>query len=131
VVDDDKGIREIVTFALTHNGFDVAAASNGSQLQGLLDEQMPDLILLDVMMPGQDGYHLFYRLRSDPLTQHIPVIIMTARPEDIYSRISHDLGAMHITKPFHPLELVERVKTLLTDNSLGEVQSSDSSPIAE
>jgi two-component system, OmpR family, response regulator len=114
VVDDDKEIREIITFALTHNGFEVATASTGAQLQRLLDTQMPDLILLDVMMPGQDGYQIFYHLRNDALTRHIPVIIMTAHSEDIYARISHDLGATHITKPFHPLDLVERVKTLLS-----------------
>ena len=113
VVDDDKEIREIVTVALTLNGFEVAAAHSGAQLQGLLDDHPPDLILLDVMMPGQDGYRLFYSLRADPFTRHIPVIIMTAHAEDIYARISHDLGAYHITKPFHPLELVEQVKTIL------------------
>lgn len=113
VVDDDKEIREIITFALTHNGFDVAAASNGAQLQYLLATRVPDLILLDVMMPGQDGYQIFYHLRNDPLTRHIPVIIMTAHNEDIYARISQDLGATHLTKPFHPLEMVEKVKALL------------------
>ncbi len=113
VVDDDKEIREIVTVALTFNGFEVAAAGNGAQLQKLLDNRLPDLILLDVMMPGLDGYRLFYHLRDDSRTRHIPVMIMTAHAEDIYARISHDLGAHHITKPFHPLELVERVKTIL------------------
>lgn len=113
VVDDDKEIREIITFALTRNGFDVAGASNGMQLQGLLDACIPDLILLDVMMPGQDGYQIFYHLRSDTSTQHIPVIIMTAHAEDIYARISFDMGAEHVTKPFHPLEVVEKVKKML------------------
>jgi len=113
VVDDDKEIREIITIALTHNGFTVAAASSGARLQDLLDEQMPDVMLLDVMMPGQDGYHLFYTIRHDPRTRDIPVIIMTAHAEDIYARISQDLGAEHVTKPFHPLELVEKVKRLL------------------
>ena len=55
VVDDDKEIREIVTFVLKRNGFEVAVASNGQQLQQLLAEKLPDLIILDVMMPGQDG----------------------------------------------------------------------------
>lgn len=114
VVDDDKEIREIIAVALSYNGFEVAVASNGSQLQSLLDAQIPDLILLDVMMPGLDGYQLFYHLRHDPQTSHIPVIIMTAHSEDIYARISHDLGAYHITKPFHPLALVETVRNLLT-----------------
>jgi DNA-binding response OmpR family regulator len=113
VIDDDKEIREIITFALTHNGFDVAVASDGVHLQGLLEARLPDLIILDVMMPGQDGYQIFYRLHSDPRTQRIPVIIMTGHTENIYARISSDLGATHVTKPFHPLELVEKVKSLL------------------
>ena len=118
VVDDDKEIREIVTVALTFNDFEVAAASDGAQLQKLLDDRLPDLILLDVMMPGLDGYRLFYQLRDDPRTRHIPVMMMTAHAEDIYARISHDLGAHHITKPFHPLELVERVKTILEPQTI-------------
>lgn len=118
VVDDDKEIREIITFALGQNGFDVAAASNGTQFQSLLAARLPDLVLLDVMMPGLDGYQLFYHLRTDPHTRHIPVIIMTAHAEDIYARISHDLGAVHLTKPFHPLEMVAKVKTLLAQEKL-------------
>jgi len=114
VVDDDKEIREIVTFVLNRNGFEVAVASNGQELQHLLSGQKPDLILLDVMMPGQNGYQIFHSLRSDPQTQQVPVIIMTAHAEDIYERISADLGAAeHITKPFHPLDLVEKIKALL------------------
>ncbi len=114
VVDDDKEIREIVTFVLSRNGFEVVVACNGQQLQTLLAQQRPDLIILDVMMPGENGYQIFGYLRSNPETQHIPVVIMTAHAEHIYERISVDLGAAeHITKPFHPLDLVERVKALL------------------
>ena len=114
VVDDDKEIREIVTFVLNFHGFEVVAASNGQQLQHVLLEHLPDLIILDVMMPGEDGYHIFHALRNDPRTRSVPVIIMTAHTEDIYERISVDLGAaQHMTKPFHPFELVERVKELL------------------
>ena len=114
VVDDDKEVREIVTFALNCNGFEVAAASNGQQLHHLLTSQVPDLIILDVMMPGQNGYQLFHSLRNNPDTQRIPIIIMTAHAENIYERISADLGAAkHVTKPFHPLDLVEKVRALL------------------
>jgi len=114
VVDDDKEVREIVTFALNCNGFEVAAASNGQQLHHLLASQVPDLIILDVMMPGQNGYQLFHFLRNNPNTQQIPIIIMTAHAENIYERISADLGAAkHVTKPFHPLDLVEKVRALL------------------
>lgn len=113
VVDDDREVREIVTFALRRLNIDVANASNGQELQQLLAVRLPDLIILDVMMPGEDGYHIFDALRASSQTRHIPVIIMTARAEDIYERISADLGAAgHITKPFHPLELVAVVQSL-------------------
>ncbi len=115
VADDDKEVREIVRFALTHNGYEVTAVKNGQQLQEVLAEQLPDMLILDVMMPGEDGYHLCSAIRSHPRTRHIPIIIMTAHTEEIYERISSDLGvAEHITKPFHPLLLVERVKALLS-----------------
>lgn len=114
VVDDDKEIQEIVTFVLSRNGFDVVVASNGQQLQDVLVITTPDLIILDVMMPGIDGYQIFASLRENAATRHIPVIIMTAHAENIYERISLDLGAAeHITKPFHPLDLVGKVQRLL------------------
>ncbi len=114
VVDDDREVREIISFVLRRNGFEVVVANNGLQIQQVLLQRLPDLILLDVMIPGEDGYHLCRSLRSDPLTQHIPIMIMTAHTEDIYQRISQDVGAsQHITKPFHPLDLAEKVKALL------------------
>jgi len=113
VVDDDREILEIITFVLVRHGFCVEGVSSGLSLQRLLTSQLPDLIILDVMMPGEDGYHICRSLRNDPATQHIPVMMITAHPEDIYERISIDLGAVeHITKPFHPLELAERVKAI-------------------
>jgi CheY-like chemotaxis protein len=114
VIDDDEHIREIVLFALTRHDYDVTLAANGLQLQELLKTYTPDLIILDVMMPGLDGYRLFGELRQNPSTAHIPVVIMTAHAEKIYERISIDLGVSdHITKPFHPLELVSKVQHLL------------------
>lgn len=114
VVDDDREIQEIISFALNRNGFEVDVAEDGGQLQKLLVTCQPDLIILDVMMPGQNGYQIFSALQQNPATQVVPVIIMTAHAEDIYERISVDLGvAEHVTKPFHPLDLVEKIKTLL------------------
>ena len=114
VVDDDKEVQEIITFALSRNGFEVVVAGNGQQLQDVLATTTPDLIILDVMMPGLDGYQIFGSLRKNAATQHVPVIIMTAHAENIYARISLDLGAaVHITKPFHPLDLVGKVQRLL------------------
>jgi len=68
VVDDDREVREIISFVLIHNGFEVMVASSGRQLQQLLTQRLPDLIILDVMMPGEDGYRLCNHLRHDPLT---------------------------------------------------------------
>ena len=117
VVDDDKEIREIVTFVLNRHGFEVETASSGQHLQHLLASRLPDLIILDVMIPGEDGYRICSSLHNNPQTQHIPVMIITAHAEDIYERISVDLGAaQHMTKPFHPLELAERVVALLQAN---------------
>jgi DNA-binding response OmpR family regulator len=114
VVDDDKEIREIITFVLTRHGFEVTTASNGQQLHAYMLQFLPDLVILDVMMPGEDGYQICNTLRSNPQTRRIPVIIMTAHAEDIYERISVDLGAAeHVTKPFHPFDLLEKVKVLL------------------
>lgn len=118
VVDDDKEVREIVLFVLSHHGFSVATASNGQLMREALAQRLPDVLILDVMMPGEDGYHLCSLLRSDPHTQHIPIIMMTAHDEDIYERISRDLGVSgHLTKPFHPLVLVEHVKAILQATS--------------
>ncbi|GHO84117.1 response regulator transcription factor [Dictyobacter formicarum] len=114
VVDDDREIREIITFVLARHGYQVEAVASGRQLQRLLVSQLPDLIILDVMMPGEDGYHICRSLRTDPATRDIPVMMITAHDEDIYQRISIDLGAVqHMTKPFHPLELAEKVQTIL------------------
>lgn len=114
VVDDDREVQEIISFVLSRSGFVVDVAYNGGQLHQLLVTCRPDLIILDVMMPGQDGYQIFSGLQQNSETRAIPVIIMTAHVEDIYERISIDLGvAEHMTKPFHPLELVEKIKGIL------------------
>ncbi|HTI13762.1 MAG TPA: response regulator [Dictyobacter sp.] len=114
VADDDKEIRDIVSFILKRHGFVVDAVSSGQQLQRHLAIQLPDLIILDVMMPGEDGYQICSNLRKNPQTRHIPVMIITAHAEDIYQRISVDLGAVqHMTKPFHPLELADCVRSIL------------------
>lgn len=118
IVDDDREVREIVSFALTRSGFEVVAAESGQQLQDLLARAsvLPDLIILDVMMPGEDGYRICRHLRTDARTSAIPIIMVTAHAEDIYARISVDLGAAeHITKPFHPFALVEKVRALLNE----------------
>jgi two-component system phosphate regulon response regulator OmpR len=116
VVDDDEGMREIVVFVLGRYGFIVETIADGKQLDHRLALQRPDLIILDIMMPGKDGYQICRNLRKNPETRHIPVMILTALAEDIYKRISDDLGvAQHLIKPFHPLVLVESVQKILSE----------------
>ena len=121
IVDDEAGIREIIAFILEHHGFLVEKVESGKQLYQRLAVQLPDLIILDVMMPGEDGYKICRTLQRDPVTRQIPVVMITAHVEDIYKRISDDLGvAKHITKPFHSMVLVECVRAILgeaEDNS--------------
>ncbi len=119
VVDDDKEVREIVTFVLSLHGYEVVSAAGGQQLQMHLTSLVPDLIILDVMMPGEDGFQICRGLRSGEETRNIPIVIITAHVEEIYEKISEDLGvAYHMIKPFHPLELAEKVDTLLRKDAL-------------
>ena len=114
VVDDDKEVREIVTFVLGLRGYEVMSAAGGQQLQKHLTSLVPDLIILDIMMPGEDGFQICRGLRSGEGTRSIPIVIITAHVEEIYEKISEDLGvAHHMIKPFHPLELAETVDALL------------------
>jgi CheY-like chemotaxis protein len=114
IVDDAKEIREMVSFILVRYGFNVEEIESGQRLRRLLTLQLPDLIILDITMPGEDGYRIYNNLHNDPATRHIPVIIITGHAEDIYKRISADLGvACHMTKPFHPLDLVKCVKAVV------------------
>ena len=114
LVDDHEQNLTLLRVILRPHGYDIRLSHSGEEALRQVSTDPPDLIILDIMMPGQNGYQIFSSLRNDAHTLGIPVIIMTARAEHIYERISVDLGAAnHITKPFHPLDLVEKVKVLL------------------
>lgn len=114
VVDDDKAIREIAVFALSHSGFAAGAVANDRQLWEELAKGLPDLLVVDVMMPGRNGYQICQLLRREERSRALPIIVMTAHDEGIYARLSADVGALHhLTKPFHPLELVELCRDVL------------------
>jgi PleD family two-component response regulator len=110
VVDDDPIIRELVRETLEGERFQVLEAGDGAEGMRLCSEQKPDLVILDVMMPGQDGLEVLKKLREDTFTSHIPIILLTAKGmvEDKVRGI--ETGADdYITKPFDPLELEARV----------------------
>lgn len=115
VVDDDDAIREVLEIALgIVGGFQVRTASSGAECLELARSVQLDAILLDVMMPSMDGFATLQHLRRDPLTDEIPVILMTAKTQthDRWNREHIDPSGV-ITKPFDPMTLHAQVKSLL------------------
>lgn len=114
VVDDETDILELVAFNLERQQYKVLTAGDGISAVKIAREKIPDLIVLDVMLPGLDGFGVYRELRADPRTGGIPVLMLTAKGE-INDRIAGlELGADdYVTKPFSPRELLLRVKALL------------------
>ena len=119
VVDDTPTNLEVISEALDNEGFDVTTAISGDRALRQLEHRLPDLILLDVMMPGIDGFETCRRIKQNLNTHHIPIIFLTAL-SDVESKVQAlDLGAVdYITKPFYEKELIRRVKTHLKLHSL-------------
>src|SRR5687768_14822240 len=110
-VDDDDDIREIVELSLSLDGsIRVHSSAGGEQALITMREQRPDLVVLDVMMPGMDGPAMFDRMRADPLLKHIPVIFMTAKADSGEAARFRDMSAIGvIAKPFDPMVLGAQV----------------------
>jgi DNA-binding response OmpR family regulator len=112
--DDDPDILELVAFRLERSGYTVLQASDGEEALRLALERAPDLAVLDVMMPGLDGYELTRRLRAEEATSRMPIILLTARVQDADVQQGFDAGADdYIRKPFSPQELRSRVQAIL------------------
>lgn len=114
VVEDDQSIRELECYALRQAGFETRGFEEGRAFWAAFRAQPPELALLDVMLPGEDGYALLARLRRDPLARRLPVIMVTAKGEEMDRVQGLDGGAEdYIVKPFGVLELISRVKAVL------------------
>lgn len=114
IVEDDESIREIETIALKNSNYIVSAFENAKEFYKKLDELVPDLILLDVMLPDESGYDVVRKLRKRPATQDIPIIMVTAKTTEMDMIKGLDGGADdYIKKPFSIMELITRVKALL------------------
>jgi len=114
VVDDEEDILELVDYNLRKSGFDVTCVATGSEVVQRAREVLPDIVLLDIMLPGLDGLELCSLLKNDPKTQHMPIVMLTAKGEE--SDIVHglELGADdYVTKPFSPKVLTARVQAVL------------------
>jgi len=114
VADDDEDIRELVAFRLGQAGFDVVAAQDGPSALEATREHKPDLIVLDVMMPGMSGLDVCREIRRDDRLAHVPVILLTAKAQQADVQQGFDAGAWdYVTKPFSPRELMARVDAVL------------------
>lgn len=114
VVDDEEDILELLRFNLSREGCQVFCASSGEEALRLVRSEIPDLIVLDLMLPGIDGLEVTRRLKSDPNTKHLPIVMLTAKGEEADIVTGLELGADdYVTKPFSPRILVARVKAVL------------------
>ncbi len=114
VADDDHDILTLVSFRLERAGYDVVAARDGEEALRLALERVPDLAVLDVMMPKLDGYEVTARLRQNTATRRMPVILLTARVQEADIARGFEAGADdYVTKPFSPQELGARVQAIL------------------
>jgi len=121
VVDDDPDLLHLVQYNLEKEGFKVILASDGERALQLISSEWPQLILLDLMLPQVDGLEVCRQIKRDQATSTIPVIMLTAKGEEIDRVVGFELGADdYITKPFSPRELVLRVKAILKRSSLRE-----------
>lgn len=114
VVEDEAPIAELIAVNLRHNGYQITWATDGAVAQRELDAQLPDLVLLDWMLPGESGLQLARRWRADARTRQVPIILLTARGDENDRVAGLDVGADdYITKPFSTKELLARIRAVL------------------
>ena len=114
IVEDDKNIREIEMFALKNSGYAVEEFENAKSFFSRSAEKVPDLVLLDIMLPDMDGLEIVKKLRSRPDTVRVPIILVTAKTTELDKVKGLDIGADdYLTQPFGVMELISRVKALL------------------
>jgi len=114
VVEDEEDIQELITYNLTKEGYQVVAVSSGEDAMTSVAKQPPDVILLDLMLPGADGLEVCRMLRNDVATRDIPIIMVTAKGEEADVVVGLELGADdYVTKPFSPKVMIARVRAVL------------------
>lgn len=122
VVDDEEDILELVRYNLVKDGYRVTCVSSGEQAIQKLREETPNVILLDLMLPGMDGLDVCKKLRTNPATAGIPIIMITAKGEDADIVTGLELGADdYLTKPFSPRVLLARIRAILRRNKQEEI----------
>jgi len=121
VVEDEADILEVIDYNLSKEGFDVSSSSDGLDGLALVQKEIPDLVLLDLMLPGMDGIEICRTLKTDPATRSISIIMVTAKGEESDIVLGLGIGADdYVLKPFRPRELIARVKSVLRRGGLKE-----------
>lgn len=124
IVEDDSNIREIETIALKNSGHTVHAFETAKEFYRKIEERVPDLVLLDVMLPDESGYDIVKKIRKNPGTRKLPIIMVTAKTQEIDMIRGLDDGADdYIKKPFSIMELISRVKALLRRTNVEETKT--------
>ena len=125
-VEDDSNIRELVVYTLETTGFQARGFEEGKSFLEALALETPDLILMDIMLPGEDGISLLKRLKNSSKTRDIPVIMVTAKGAEYDKVKGLDLGADdYVTKPFGMMELVSRIKAVLRRSGAAKKKAED------
>ncbi len=123
VVEDEKDIRELIVYHLEREGYEVLQANNGLEALSLMKEKSPDLMLLDLMLPGMDGIEVCRAIKQDPLFRDTCIIMVTAKEEESDQVLGLGLGADdYVTKPFRPRTLMARVEAVLRRGKLRKEQ---------
>jgi len=132
VVDDEEDILELVQYNLSREGYQVRQAGTGEEGLKIARQKKPDLVILDLMLPGVDGLEVCKNLKNDPKTAHIPIIMLTAKSEEADMVTGLELGADdYIPKPFSPRVLLARVKTVLRRKLRESVEETETIKIEE
>lgn len=114
IIEDDSDIREMETYALKNSGYDVTSFEDSTEFWSAIKKQLPKLVILDIMLPKEDGLSVLKKLKNDERTQVVPVIMVTAKTSELDKVKGLDMGADdYISKPFGIMELVSRVKAVL------------------
>ncbi|WP_245881248.1 response regulator transcription factor [Thalassospira marina] len=128
IAEDEETIVESLAFLMEKEGFSVRIATNGQSAIDMIGQDIPDMILLDVMMPGRDGFDVARTIRANDQTKHVPIMMLTARTREIDRRKGLELGVDDfVTKPFSTRDVVARVKALLARNLSTATTASPSS----
>jgi len=126
VVDDEENIRELVRYNLAREGYQVTTVGSGEEALKQAGAKPPDLIVLDLMLPGMDGFAVCRQLKNDSHTAHIPIVMLTVKGEESDIVVGLELGADdYITKPFSPMVLLARIKAVLRRKEKEPIAESD------